>query len=261
MKYHIALLFFVLSTFSFAQTDRLNKSPRHQEWVQVKNGDRVVHCFVVYPQRKEKATAVIVIHENKGLTDWERSVADQLAEAGYLAIAPDLLSGTGPNGGKTSDFPSRDAATEGIYKLPPEQVTADLNAVADYALKIPASNGKLAVSGFCWGGGQSFRFATNRQDLKAVFPFYGSFQHTKEDLKRINSPVYGFYGGTDTRINATLPETEANMKELNKQFEPVIYEGADHGFMRKGEEPGASEANKKAHQEAWARWKKLLASL
>lgn len=261
MKYTIAILLVLFTASVYSQSERLEKSPRHQEWIQVKNGQRVVHCYVVYPERKDKATTVIVIHENKGLTDWVRSVADQLAEAGYLAIAPDLLSGMGPNGGKTSDFPSADAATEGIYKLTPEQVTADLNAVADHALKIPASNGKLAVSGFCWGGGQSFRFATNRQDLKAAFPFYGSFQHTKEDLKKINCPVYGFYGGNDARINATLPETETNMKELGKTFEPVIYEGADHGFMRRGEESGASDANKKAHDTAWERWKKLLAAL
>ena len=261
MKHALTVLLLFLTSSVYAQSDRLEKSPRHQEWVQVKNGARVVHCFVVYPERKGKATTVIVIHENKGLTDWVRSVADQLAEAGYVAIAPDLLSGTGPNGGKTSDFPSADAATEGISKLPPEQVTADLNAVADYALKIPSSNGKLAVSGFCWGGGQSFRFATNRQDLKAAFPFYGRFEHTKEDLKRITAPVYGFYGGTDERINATLPGTEATMKELGKTFEHVVYEGADHGFMRRGEEAGGSEANKKARDAAWERWKKLLAAL
>ena len=257
----IPILFIFAASFAFSQTERLEKSPRHQEWVVVKQGNRSVHCFVVYPAKKEKTTTVIVIHENKGLTDFERTIADQLAEAGYIAIAPDLLSGTGPNGGKTSDFPSTDAATEGIYKLPPEQVTADLNAIADYAIQLPASNGKLAVGGFCWGGGQTFRFATNRTGLKAAFPFYGSFQHTKEDLKKITAPVYGFYGGNDARINATLPETEANMKKLGKTFEYVIYEGADHGFMRRGAEKDSSEANKKAHDQAWERWKKLLSGL
>jgi carboxymethylenebutenolidase len=141
--------------------DRLNKSPRHHEWVVVKNGNRDVHCFVVFPEVKNKATAVLVIHENKGLTDWVRSVADQLAEAGYVAIAPDMLSGLGPKGGKTSDFPSVDAATKALYTLQPNQVTGDLNAAADYVLKLPAVNGKLAVAGFCWGGGQTFRVATN----------------------------------------------------------------------------------------------------
>ena len=260
-KTFFLLLVLLAASFAFTQSERLEKSPRHQEWVAIKNGERSVHTYVVYPQKKDKATTVIVIHENKGLTDWVRSVADQLAEAGYVAVAPDLLSGMGPNGGKTSDFPSADAATEAISKISPEQATADLNAVADYATKLPASNGKLAVSGFCWGGGQTFRFATNRSDLKAAYVFYGSFSYTKEDLKRISSPVHGFYGSNDARINATLPETQTLMKELGKTFDPFTYEGAEHGFMRKGEEQGASEANKKAHDAAWQRWKKLLAAI
>src|SRR5262247_3877274 len=152
----------------------LEKSPRHQEWVQVKHDNRVVHAFVVYPEVKQKAPVVIVIHEIFGLSDWARSVADKLAAAGYIAIAPDLLSGMGPNGGRSSDFPSVDAAREANSKLDSAQVVADLNAVADYAKKLPSSNGKLAVAGFCWGGKQSFNFATQRKDLGAAFVFYGS---------------------------------------------------------------------------------------
>lgn len=238
--------------------ERLNNSPRHHEWVAVKHGDRTVHCFMVFPEVKDKATAVLVIHENKGLTDWVRSVADQLAEAGYIAIAPDLLSGMGPNGGKTSDFPSPDDATQALNRLKPEQVTADLNAVADHVTKLPACNGKLAVGGFCWGGGQTFRFATNRGDLQAAFIFYGSFRHTKDDLAKIKCPVYGFYGGNDARINTTVPKSAEAMKELGKTFEPVTYDGAGHGFMRAGEDPNGSEPNRKARKEAWERWKGLL---
>ena len=240
---------------------RLEQSPRHQEWVAVKNGERSVKTFVVYPQSKGKATAVVLIHENRGLSDWVRGVADQLAEAGYIALAPDLLSGAGPQGGKTSDFPSSDAAREAIYKLAPDQVTADLNAVADHAAKLPAGNGKVSVAGFCWGGGQAFRFATHRPDLKAAFVFYGSFDHTKEDLARIKAPVYGFYGGADARIGETVPKTAALMKELGKTYEPVTYEGAGHGFMRGGEDPQGSEADRKARTAAWERWKTLLKGL
>src|SRR5215467_2634274 len=127
--------------------ERLEKSPRHHEWVDVKQGDRDVHCFVVFPEVKDKATAVLVIHENKGLTDWVRSVADQLAEAGYVAIAPDLLSGRAPKGGGTAEFGGDDAARKAIGSLPPEQVTADLDAVAAYVAKLPACNGKVAVAG------------------------------------------------------------------------------------------------------------------
>jgi len=237
---------------------RLDKSPRHHEWAEIKQGNRTVHTFVVFPEVKEKATAIVVIHENKGLTDWVRGVADQLAEAGYIAVAPDLLSGTAPGGGKTSDFKTVDDATKAIYALPPDQVTADLNAVADYAAKIPAANGKVAVAGFCWGGAQSFRFATNRDKLAAAFVFYGTGVETEDDAKKIDCPVYGFYGGNDARVNATIPKSTAAMKKAGKTYEPVTYDGAGHGFMRAGEEASGNAANKKARNDAWARWKELL---
>ncbi len=241
-----------------ASAQRLEKSPRHHEWVAVKQGDRTVHSFLVFPESKGKAPAVVVIHENRGLTDWVRSVADQLAEAGYIAIAPDLLSGTGPGGGKTSDFPSGDAARDGIYKLAPDQVMADLNAVADYVAKLPAASGKVAVAGFCWGGAQTFRFATNRADLAGAFVFYGTGPDNKDAIAKVKAPVFGFYGGDDARVNATIPQSAALMKEAGKTYEPVTYEGAGHGFMRSGEEPNASDANRKARDEGWVRWKALL---
>jgi carboxymethylenebutenolidase len=245
---------------------RLAKSPRHQEWVKVKNGTRDVSSFVVYPENKNKATAVIVIHEIFGMSDWVQSLADQLAEAGYVAIAPDLLSGMGPNGGGTSSL-TGDAVGKAIRDLPPDQITADLNAVADYISKVPASNGKIVVTGYCWGGGESFRYATNNPNLKAAFVFYGPAPASadgtpdKAALAKITAPVYGFYAGNDARINATLPKTTEAMTELKKKYEPVTYEGAGHGFMRAGEAPDANEANKKARDDAWARWKKLLAGI
>ena len=240
---------------------RLEQSPRHHEWVAIKRGDRTVQTFVAFPKSSGKATAVIVIHENRGLTDWVRGVADQLAEAGYIALAPDLLSGTAPKGGRTSDFPTSDAAREAIYALPPDQVTADLDAVAAHALALTASNGKVAVAGFCWGGGQSFRYATHNNKLAGAFVFYGAFDHTREQLAAIAAPVYGFYAGEDARINAGLPATTALLRELGKTCDPVTYAGATHGFMRGGEDPAGSEADRKARQEAWERWKKLLAAL
>ena len=239
----------------------LEESPRHHEWVAVRQGDRLVHSFVVYPEVQEKAAAIVVIHENRGLTDWVRSVADRLAEAGYIAIAPDLLSGMGPGGGKTSDFPDSDAAREGIYKLPPEQVTADLNAVADYAAALPAANGKVAVAGFCWGGSQTFRFATNRTGLSASFVFYGTGPDKIDDIERITAPVYGFYGGDDARVNETVPVSARLMKTAGKVYDTVTYEGAGHAFMRQGEVPEPKEANKRAMEQAWVRWLELLKKL
>jgi len=240
---------------------RLDKSPRHMEWVKVKHGAREVQSFIVYPEVKEKATAVVVIHEIFGLSDWARSVADQLAAAGYIAIAPDLLSGMGPNGGGTAAFASRDDVTRAVSMLPAEQVTADVNAAIDYVSKLPACNGKVAVAGFCWGGGQAFRAATNNPAVKAAFVFYGTGPDSAEAVARINAPVYGFYGGNDARVDATIPTSTELMKKAGKTYEPVIYEGAGHGFMRAGEAPDANEANKKARDEAWGRWKKLLQTI
>ncbi len=238
---------------------KLEKSPRHGEWIQVKHDNRSVNTFVVYPESKNKAPVVLVIHEIFGLTDWVRSVADELAAHGYIAVAPDLLSGAGPKGGGSSEFASTQDAMKAISSLDPDQITADLNAVADYAKKLPASSGKLAVAGFCWGGGQSFRFATNRKDLVAAFVFYGP---PPNDVSPITAPVYGFYAGNDARIGATIPDTEAAMKKAGKTYEPVTYEGAGHGFMRAGEDPSnTNPANKKAHDEGWDRWLKLLKSI
>jgi carboxymethylenebutenolidase len=251
----------MLAPVAFAQEpakQRLENTPRHHEWVAVKHGDRTVHAYLAFPETKSKAPAIVVIHENRGLNDWVRSVADQLAESGYIAIAPDLLSGAGPNGGKTSDFPDTDAARQAISKLTPEQVTADLNAVSDYVLKLPASNKRLSVAGFCWGGSQTFRFATNRADLKAAYVFYGTGPDSKEAIAKIACPVYGFYGGNDARVNATIPKSAELMKEAGKTYDPVTYEGAGHGFMRAGEEPNATDANKRAREEAWKRWEALL---
>jgi len=218
---------------------RLAKSPRHQEWVKVKNGNREVNSFVVYPEVKNKATAVVVIHEIFGMSDWVQSLTDQLAEAGYIAIAPDLLSGMGPNGGGTSSL-DRNGVGQAIRDLPPDQITADLNAVADYVSKLPAANGKVVVTGYCWGGSQSFRFATNRPSLKAAFVFYGSAPTASgspstidnDALAKITAPVYGFYAGNDARIDQTIPATTESMNKLKKTYEPVTYEGAGHGFMR-----------------------------
>ena len=236
---------------------RLEKSARHGEWVKIKQGKRELESFITYPEVKEKATAVVVIHEIFGLSDWVRGVTDQLAEAGYIAISPDLLSGLGPKGGGTADLGGSDGARKVIGSLPPDQITADLNAVVDYVSKLPACNGKVVVMGFCWGGGQSFRFAMNNKDLKAALVFYGTGPEAK-DMKRIQCPVYGFYAGNDARVGATVPKTTEEMKQAGKTYDPVTYEGAGHGFMRAGEAPDASPENKKARDAAWEKVKGIL---
>ncbi len=257
----IALLF--TAEFAAAQDwakEMLAKSPRHREWVTVKHNGRDVETMIVYPESKEKRPVVLVIHEIFGLSDWAQELADEVAAAGYIAVAPDLLSGMAANGGRTKDF-NVDSAIEAVSKLNADQVTADLNAAADYGLKLPASNGKLFVAGFCWGGSQTFRFATNRADLAAAFVFYGSGPD-KDSMAKIKAPVYGFYAGSDSRIGATIPDTTANMKAAGKKYEPITYDGAGHGFMRAGEDPGDKNPdNKKAREAAWKRFKEILAKI
>ena len=235
---------------------RLEASPRHREYVPLKHGNRTLQALVVYPEVSGKASVVVLIHEIFGLSDWAKEMADELAGQGFIVVAPDLLSGYGPNGGGSSAFPDRDAAVKAVSGLDPDGVMADLDAAADYGKKLPAGNGKIAVVGFCWGGGKSFAFATHRRDLSAAFVFYGP---GPSDVSGITAPVYGFYGGNDARIGATIPGTTAAMKAAGKTYEPVTYEGAGHGFMRAGEDPNNTvPANKTARDDGFARLVKLL---
>jgi carboxymethylenebutenolidase len=232
---------------------RLNNSPRHAEWVEIKSGDRTIKGFVVYPERKDKAPVVLVIHEIFGLTDWVRGLCDQLAENGVIAIAPDLLSG--------QTFADPDGARKAISALSESQIKVDLDATSDYALKIPACNGTLAVCGFCWGGGWVFQYANMNPKLKAAYSFYGTAPDEQAKVANIACPVYGFYAGNDERVNATIPKAQELMRGAGKKYEPVVYGGAGHGFMREGEMPDANEGNRRARDEAWARWKTLLKQL
>ena len=268
----LALLLLISITPLYAQDwakARLEKSPRHSEWVPLKHDGRTVNAFVVYPQIKDKAPVIILIHEIFGLADWPREMADELAAAGYIVIAPDLLSGFGPNGGGFDSFASQGDAQKAVSMLNADTVNADLNAAADYAMTIPASNHKLFVTGYCWGGGKSFLFATKRKDLTGAFVFYGT-PPPAADMANINAPVFGFYAGNDARVDATIPGAIDAMKAASKKYEPVTYEGAGHGFMRAGEDPtppagnNTSEmaaANKKARDEAFTRMTTLLKQL
>ncbi len=240
---------------------KLEESTRHQEDVNVKAGDRTIHCFVVYPEVSHKATVVIIIHENMGLTDWARYMADQVAAEGYIAVAPDLLSGKAPGGGGTGKFANSDEARKAIYQLKPEEVTSALQAAYNYATTIPAGNGKICVAGFCWGGTQSFRFAANNDQIKAAFVFYGTSPTDKAGIEKISAPVYGFYGGNDERVDATIDNTKALMKDAGKTYEPVIYKGATHAFMRVGQQPDPAPENKAARDAAFARFMDILGKL
>jgi len=284
----------------------LAKSPRHGEYVTIKEANgRELQAFVVYPEVKQKAPVIVLIHEIFGESDWFKEMADELAGAGYIVIAPDLLSGFGPappasamvmpaqkpglervsmdgmagmegmdhgqaqtpagprgapfvpaSPGGTSAFPP-DQVTRAVSGLNADIVTADLDAAADYGKKLPAANGKLFVAGFCWGGSKSFLYATHRHDLSAAFVFYGT-PPTADLMKNIAAPVYGFYAGNDARVTATVPQAETDMKAAGKKYEPKIYDGAGHGFMRAGQAPDANAPNTAAWNEGFRRLVDLL---
>ena len=247
-----------LPTFAqdWAKT-KLEQSTRHREYVPIKSGSRTINTLVIYPEVKDKAPVVVLIHEIFGLSDWMKLQVDELAAEGYIVIAPDLVSGLGANGGGTDALGGQDNVVKAVMALDPAQVMTDLDAVADYGKSLPSANGKLFVGGFCWGGGKTFAFATHRIDLSAAFVFYGP-PPPAADMAKINVPVYGFYAGNDARIGATVPQTVLDMKAAGKFYEPVTYADAGHGFMRAGQAPDAKPGDKKAFDEGYARLLKQL---
>jgi len=229
---------------------RLDASPRHGEWVTFDAGaGDSVRAWLVYPERRDKAPVAVVIHEIFGLTDWIRAVADQLAGEGFIAIAPDLLSGKGPNGGGSASV-DRQGAIALVSQLKPDEVQRRLRAAAAYAMALPAARPAAASVGFCWGGGVSFAFATSWPGLKGAAVFYGT-PPDADAMARIAAPVAGFYGGDDARVTSTVEPTRAAMQRLGKRYDPNVYDGAGHGFMR--DQMGRNGANLKAAQDAWPR--------
>jgi carboxymethylenebutenolidase len=242
----------------------LAASPRHGEYVEIAlpGSDTKLKSWVVYPERKEKAGVVIVIHEIFGLTDWVRGVADQLAADGFIAIAPDFLSGMGPGGGGTEAL--GESVRGEIRKLSPDEVNKRIDAARAYGLKLPAANGKTATIGYCWGGAASFRYATHQPELNAAVVYYGSAPRKGEGgkeadveaLKKIKAPVLGLYGKDDARVNSTIDETKKILDEAGKSYTTHLYEGAGHGFLRQqGDRDGA---NKKASEQAWEETRSFL---
>ncbi len=229
---------------------RLNASPRHGEWVTVDaGGGDMVRAWIVYPERSDPAPVVVVIQEIFGLTDWIRNVADQLAADGFIAIAPDLLSGKGPGGGG-SDTVDQQGATALVRALDSAEVTRRLRATAAYATALPAATDMVASIGFCWGGGQSFALAASWTDLDAAVVYYGT-SPTDQALAGLRTPVLGLYGEDDERVNSTIDAARNTIDVLGGRYEVEIYPGAGHGFLR--QQDGREGANMSATEQAWPR--------
>jgi carboxymethylenebutenolidase len=235
----------------------LEKSPRHGEFIDIEyeGSQHPIRTWIVYPERKDKAPVVIAIHEIFGLSDWIRAVADQFAKEGFIAVAPDLISGMGPGGGGTESVTSRDSVVQLIRGLTPEETYKRLNAVREYAMKIPAATEKMATVGYCWGGGRSFGYACVQPGFSAAVVYYGTSPDSS-DLVNLQVPVLGLYGGDDARVTATIQPAVAVLKKLNRVYEYEVYEGAGHGFLRA--QSGRNGANLRATEKAWPQMLEFL---
>ena len=256
MSLAFALLLVVGTSSIIAQTipadeegavARLDGSPRHGEWVAYDAGDGdMVRAWVTYPESSGPAPVVVVIHEIYGLTDWIRGVADQLSRDGFIAVAPDLLDGHGPNGGG-SDSMDRQEVVATIRTLDRTDVNRRLKAAAEFGTGLPSATDRVGVVGYCWGGSSSFLFAVDDEGLDAAVVYYGS--SPEMGFESISAPVLGLYGGNDERVNSTINRAEVAMSRMNKTFTPNIFEGAGHVFLRN--QTGQDGANMRATKEAW----------
>jgi carboxymethylenebutenolidase len=245
------------------RAERLALSPRHNQMVSMQVQGRKLQAFVVYPAGSGPAPVMLMVPEDQGLNLWARAMADDIAALGYIVVVPDLMSGLGPNGGGRESYTDLHQVFSTNADLPrtsEPQMTSDLDAWADYALKLPQSNGRLSATGFAWGGGRVWWFAAQRHDLAAAYVFYDAAP-PPDRLAGVTAPVYGFYAEYDPRVMRSLPATIDAMHTAHKPFEPVIYPGTDHMFMRLGQEPrDRNLQNQVARDEAWVRYQHLLLS-
>ncbi|MDT0144516.1 dienelactone hydrolase family protein [Microbacterium sp. PRC9] len=258
-------------------TANLAASPRAatSEWVTITVSGQQLKAWVDYPLGTEKASAVIVGHEVFGLTDSTRNTADQIAAMGYIAITPDFTSGLGPDGtGDVQTLVASDGQTSTLLtSLSDDQINERFDAWVDYAKGLSRSNGLVDIVGLSWSGGAAFRYAqSGTTDVNAIAVFYdvgaptvtqGCHRNdglTDYPVDDIRVPIYGFYGETDTRATGSVPLTTTTMAAYGKFFDPVVYAGADHAFMRVGSTPTANAANKAAAQAATTRLQGILAA-
>lgn len=214
----------------FAAQSTLANSKLRKEWVDIPVGDANLHTLIVYPQGNARAGVVMTMQHGTGLDHWMQAVADQLAVEGFIAVAPDIWSGLGPDGGGWDSFAFIDDGIRAAGRVTPDETLRRYKAARDYAMRLPRANGKSASLGFCAGGGNSFRFAGEVPQLNAAVVFYGP-PPDEATMAKINAPVLGLYGENDARITSTVQATAATMKRLGKSFEPHVYPKATHSFV------------------------------
>lgn len=208
----------------------------HAEYVKYLSGTDTLTAYLAYPERRDPTPGIIVIHEIFGLSPFIREITERLARDGFVAIAPDLLSRQGGTPAAGDD------ARRLIVSLPPDAVTADLDATAAYLRALAAVRAdRIGVIGFCWGGGQSFRYATNNPSLRAFVVCYGPGPNPA-DIARIRAKGLGVYAEHDARINAQLPDLLAALKATGKDYRHAVYPGTGHGFLRTRDNPAAADS-------------------
>lgn len=235
---------------------RLQNSPRHAEWAMIPAapGSRdSIAAWVVFPERRDNAPVVVVVHEIFGLSNWVKGVADQLAADGFIAIAPDLLSIE--RGGATTDSMAHADARAMISRVTPDKMNTMVAAVGQWGMALPAARKSYGIVGYCWGGSASFNHAVfNAPGLKASVVYYGS-SPSADDIAKVRIPVLGLYGENDQRVNATIARADSTMKANRATFEQRTYTGAGHGFLRAQDQAANLEASRRAWPEtvAWFR--------
>ena len=188
--------------------------------------DGEIGAYVARPREGGPAPAVVVVHENKGLVPYITDVARRLAAAGYVAVAPDLLSRLGG----TASFQTPADVTAALATIDAADVVADVRATLDWAAgQADVQSDRLGILGFCYGGGVAWRVLTQEPRLTAGIPFYGPTPDLAA-VPGIRAPVLAVYGGTDQRITSMLPAIREAMEQHGKTFEPVVLEGAGHAF-------------------------------
>jgi carboxymethylenebutenolidase len=214
----------------FTAESTVARTKMRHEWADVPVGRIKLHLWIEYPDGDAKAPVVVVLHPAVGLTAWVRAEADQLAVQGFIAVAPDLYSGMGPNGGNYDSFKFPDDAIKAGARLSDKEALRRAKAALDYALRLPRANGKSASVGYDTGGAYSFRLAAEAPQLNAAVVFYG-MPPEQTAMAKIKAPVLAFYGEVDPEFTSTVEPTTAAMKRLGKSFEAHIEPGASHGFM------------------------------